>query len=375
MKRNVTISLLLGGALSALTLYFAFKNVPFGDLFRYLGSINYFWVIPSVMLGLLAFVLRVMRWQILLASVRPVGYGQAFHPMMIGFMLNCILPGRVGEVARPLILQKQQRVPFTTGLATVATERVLDASLLIVFFALLLANIEIDPGLSISYGDYRLNRQLLETVSSGMLKLSLLLIAGILMVSIDRTRRMIIGLTLKLPGLFSWAGDRFRSFLNDRICGPVVRIVENVAVGFQMLKRPRPFVLCLALTVAVWLLSAASYYVMAFGCPGIELSFLELSAVMIIICFFIAIPSVPGFWGVWEAGGVFALTIFGVPASEAAGFTLANHAIQMLPVIGVGFFSAIYTGIDIWRITREIGTPAAAGSTEGDDRSRGKGGS
>ena len=74
---------------------------------------------------------------------------------------------------------------------------------------------------------------------------------------------------------------------------------------------------------------------------------------VIIICFFIALPSVPGFWGLWEAGGVFALSLFGVSANDAAGFTLANHAIQMIPVILVGFVSAVFTGVNIWRVAFE----------------------
>ena len=111
---------------------------------------------------------------------------------------------------------------------------------------------------------------------------------------------------------------------------------------------------CLLLSILIWSLSAFSLYVMSLGCPGIDLSFLELSAVLIIICFFIALPSVPGFWGLWEAGGVFALSIFGVSAREAAGFTLANHAVQMFPVIIVGLISAILTGINVWRISHEI---------------------
>ena len=75
---------------------------------------------------------------------------------------------------------------------------------------------------------------------------------------------------------------------------------------------------------------------------------------MIIVCFFIALPSVPGFWGLWEAGGVFALSVFGVSVKDAAGYTLVNHAVQMFPVIFVGLASAIVTGINIRRLTREI---------------------
>ena len=68
---------------------------------------------------------------------------------------------------------------------------------------------------------------------------------------------------------------------------------------------------------------------------------------MIIICFFIALPSAPGYWGLWEAGGVFALTLFGISASEAASFTLVNQVIQFLPVILAGFISMILTGVNI----------------------------
>jgi hypothetical protein len=72
---------------------------------------------------------------------------------------------------------------------------------------------------------------------------------------------------------------------------------------------------------------------------------------MIIICFFIALPSVPGYWGLWEASGVFALIIFDVSSKDALGFTLANHAIQMFPVIIAGFISAAITSVNIWQVS------------------------
>ena len=90
---------------------------------------------------------------------------------------------------------------------------------------------------------------------------------------------------------------------------------------------------------------------MALGSPGIELSFFEMTAVLVIICFFIALPSVPGFWGIWEAGGVFALALFGVSSKDAAGFTLANHAIQIFPVIVIGLISAMKTGVNLLQIS------------------------
>ncbi len=45
------------------------------------------------------------------------------------------------------------------------------------------------------------------------------------------------------------------------------------------------------------------------------------------------------------------MLLFGVSEREAAGFTLANHAIQMFPVIIMGLISAFITGVDIRRVS------------------------
>ncbi len=133
MKNHLIISLMVGMALSVAALYFAFRNVPLNDLLHYLKSINYLWAFPAVILVLVSFFFRALRWQFILASSHKIGIWRAFHPMMIGFMINCILPGRLGEFARPVILQKNEKIPFATGIATVAAERVFDVGALVIF--------------------------------------------------------------------------------------------------------------------------------------------------------------------------------------------------------------------------------------------------
>lgn len=361
MKKKLTFSLLLGACVSAVALYFAFKNIPFYELIDYLTTIDYIWVLPAVAVALLTFVIRAFRWQIILGGhAAGIGFRQAFHPLMIGFMINCILPGRAGEVVRPIVLSKKDKVPFTTGLATVAAERVFDIGLLIAFFAVVLANVRISPDLMVSYGTYQLNREVLEMIAGGMLKVCLVLISGIVLLSLEKVQRWIRAAILRIPRMLIGAGADFQSKVREKFCVPLIRLIENFAAGFRLVKRPLQIVMCILLTFLVWYLSALSYYLMSLGCPGIQLTFLEISAVMIIVCFFIALPSVPGFWGLWEAGGVFALSLFGVPAKEAAGMTLVVHAISVFPVIIVGMVSAVITGINIWRITYEKVEPGEA---------------
>ena len=55
MKNHLITSLVVGIALSAAAVYFAFHNIPLNDLLHYLGSINYLWTFPAALLALVSF--------------------------------------------------------------------------------------------------------------------------------------------------------------------------------------------------------------------------------------------------------------------------------------------------------------------------------
>jgi len=353
LKKKAKIFLAIGIVISIAAFYFAFKNVPLNELLEYLVSINYLWLFPSVFVVFISFALRAFRWMLILEPVSKISFWKAFHPLMIGFMLNCILPGRVGEVARPAILQKKENVPFSTGLATVVIERIFDSSILIILFGAMLAYIDIDPQLSISFGKYNLNRETLVSIGGNLFKLMIILIAGIILFSFSSIRQAVKWTINKIPSLFSLTNVSLTNKI-QKFCASLICFVDNLSTGFSFINHTKKICICIGLSFIIWVLSAFSFYIMALGCPGISLSYLELFAVMIIICFFIALPSVPGFWGIWEAGGVFALSLFGISAKEAAGFTLANHAIQIFPVIIIGVISAMLSGVDTLQIFKSL---------------------
>ena len=224
MKKSLAISLIVGIILSVLALYLAFRNVPFSELLTYLASINYIWILPSVLIVFVSFSLRAYRWQIILESTQHVKFWQAFHPLMVGFMINCILPGRVGEVARPAMLLKTEKVPFSTGLATVAAERVFDLVTLIVLFTVLLATVEIDPNLDIPFGGYHLNQKTLITASRSIFQLLLFLIFGIVMISISKTRKVINNAIMTIPSVFFFSGASFKENIEKKNQPSVNRI-------------------------------------------------------------------------------------------------------------------------------------------------------
>jgi uncharacterized protein (TIRG00374 family) len=362
-RKKIILPLTIGVLLSGIALYVVFRNVPLGELAEYLKTVNYWWVIPAVAMTLMSFAIRVVRWQLLLSPFKKTDFWSAHHPLMIGFMLNCLLPGRVGELARPAILYQRERVSFAKVLATVGAERVFDVVVLLISFVIVLASVEISPSLDLTFGDYHLNKATLDNIAVTTLQLCIGLIVCIVIVSFKQTHRFIKKTILALPHLLFFAGTDLQEKVREKFCVRLVRVFDNLAAGFDLLRSPKKVGLCLGLSFAVWGAGAVSYYMMSLGCPGIRLSFLELYATMVIVCFFISLPSAPGFWGIWEAGGVFGLLIFGVPTKEAAGFTLANHVIQMVPVIIVGLVAAVITGVNVVQIAYasvEDGSPLEA---------------
>lgn len=352
MNKKTAFSLLAGIIVSGAALYLALRRVPFADLISYLAAIDYGWVLLSGALALPCYVLRALRWRILLESRQKFGFWQVFHPLMIGFMLNSILPGRIGEAARPYILTRKEGLPFTTGLATVAIERLMDMGFLILLSAAVLSNLNIPPDFTISFGNYQLNPGTLSSIGKGLVRLCLVVMGGILLIVLPLTRSLIQKLILFAPEIIPFIPKALKHRLKETFSQTLVGWIDLFAAGFSLLKKPVKIFHCLILTALIWAGTALTFYVMAKGCPGVELTYFQSIALMVIICLFIALPSAPGYWGLWEAGGVFGLSLFGVPAGIAAGYTLTNHFIQLFPVIIIGLISAMITGVSILQVAK-----------------------
>jgi uncharacterized protein (TIRG00374 family) len=346
-SHKITVSLLIGIVFSGAAIYVSFRNVPLSQLFEYMKNIDLWWAVFSVLVGLASYLLRALRWQIILMPVKKIGFWHTFHPLSIAFMINCILPGRMGELARPAILYKRDQVAFSKGLATVGVERIFDLVALLFLFIVIMGSIEINPRLSLDFNGYLINRSMLQTIWSGMLKAGIVLIGLIVLLMLPAVRKAISSLMYWVPYPLFFTSARYRQDLGMKLHETSRTVLDNIALGFEVLKSPVKIIACLILSLATWLMIFCSFYVLTLGCSGVAVTFLQASAVTMFICFFIMLPSVPGYWGIWEIGGIYGLMLFGVPKIQAAGATLAFHAFQIFPIIFIGMFSAWVTGVNI----------------------------
>lgn len=98
--------------------------------YKAISEANYWWIILSVILGVVAYFSRAYRWKYVL---EPLGYQTNFwnryHAVMIGYLINLTIP-RAGEASRSAMLYRSDGVPFSTSFGTIIAERAIDLIML-----------------------------------------------------------------------------------------------------------------------------------------------------------------------------------------------------------------------------------------------------
>lgn len=124
-------------ALTGLLIYLFLKGVdPQKTRDAMLGA-SKSWLSLSLVLAILAFVMRAIRWTWILRPVARVRFWPAFRATAAGFAANN-LPGKVGEVLRPALLSRWEKLPFSPLLASIVLERILDGATVIFFLSVAL---------------------------------------------------------------------------------------------------------------------------------------------------------------------------------------------------------------------------------------------
>ena len=100
--------------------------------YKAIQEADYSWIILSIALSFIAFLLRAYRWKYML---EPMGYTPSFwnryHAIMIGYIMNLTIP-RAGEATRSAMLLKSDGIPFVKSFGTIIAERAVDFLMLLI---------------------------------------------------------------------------------------------------------------------------------------------------------------------------------------------------------------------------------------------------
>lgn len=120
----------------ALLLFWYLYKDGFSDTLDRLKQVNYLWVAASLLLGVIAHLVRAYRWKLLIeATDNYPSLIKCFLALLVGYLVNLAVP-RLGEVSRCLVLKRTAQIPVTSSLGTVVSERVLDLFSLLVIIGI-----------------------------------------------------------------------------------------------------------------------------------------------------------------------------------------------------------------------------------------------
>jgi len=311
----------VGLAVTLALLAWALHGVDAGALVGHLRRADPWLVLATIVLATLTFPLRAIRWQLILRDVggSRLPLGALWHATAIGFMANNLLPVRAGEFARAYAARQALPVRFTTALASVGVERVLDGLVLVGLLTLTLVAPSFPRQATIGGAS-------LAGIATG----AAALFAGVLLVAL---------LVVHRPAPWLALLSRIaHAVLPARFADRVAHAAEGLIAGLEVLRNPGRFAGVVLWSLVLWLVNAASFAVCfrAFGLAVPPESALLLQG---IIGFGVALPASPGFVGVFEAATRATLAIYGVDATRAVGYALAYHIGTFFPITLLGLYS------------------------------------
>ncbi len=323
MKRNIRIGVSV--LISLVFLFIAGRGVDWARAGEALSHASYAWAIPMLLITPLTMLIRALRWRVLLRPVGAPSLGSLYDATSIGFMANMVLPLRVGEVIRPVLLSRREKLPMGAVLATIVIERIFDILALITLFGIAASAVTVSPAV--------------KQAGQSLCVVAVILTAGVIFVRWQEKLALRILEVVLTP-------------LPTKIADPL----NNFALGFvkalETLDGVATFVRLFAWSITLWLVIAVIYGcgIIAFGFPAPLI--MGSLVVTTIVAIAVSAPSAPGYIGAFQVGCALALSIFSVSESDAFAYSIILHLTQFVGVIAAGIYSLARQGLSL----SELGT-------------------
>lgn len=323
-----------GLVVTVVLLWWAVKDVAFAEVWAQIRQGDLLLLVAAVAVATFGFLIRAMRWKILLTPVRPdTGLRSRFAAVSIGFMANNVLPARVGEFARALAFSRLEPVSASAAFGSLVVERFLDGVVLL----LMLIIPPLTPGFP-STG----------ALSSGLG--GVILKGGIAAVAVVMVALVVMAVW---PKAFVRGAESAARLLPRSMARPVLDALEALLDSIAVLRSPKLLSMAFLWTVGFWLFHGLSFWLgmMAFG---IDTGLVSAWFTEAVVGFGVAIPSAPGFIGTFHASADFALSnVYGVDEARSLAFAFGYHFGGWIPITVIGLAYA-------WRLGLSLGDVGSA---------------
>lgn len=315
MKKLIkkALKLILPVVLGGFILYWVYRDFDFakaGDVL--LHGTNWWWMLFSLLFGILAQVFRGWRWQ---QTLEPLGVfpkkSDCVNAIFISYAASLIVP-RVGEVSRCGVLAKYDDVSFAKSLGTVVTERLVDTlSILLITGVTVLLQMPFfvtflqQTGTKIP--------SMVHLLTSVWFYIVLFCVLGVIILMYYLVRTL--------------------SFF-EKMKG----IVLNVWEGIISLKNVKNIPLFVLYSFLIWFCYYLHFY-LTFYCFAFTEHLGPMAALVMFVggTFAVIVPT-PNGAGPWHFAVISMMMLYGVNVTDAGIFALIVHGIQTFLVVLLGIY-------------------------------------
>ena len=292
-------------ALAALLLVLALRGVEWRDVIHVAGGADPGGLVVAASLATATLLLRSLRWRLLLNAEGSVSIGTAFWATSAGYLGNNVLPARAGELVRTFMISSRSQLPTTFVLTTALTERLVDAVVLVAIASVVLLTVPLDLG----------------WLAGAVRPLA---VAGLL-------AALLIAFVPLLESFGTSAVQRLP--LPAAALTKLLTIVAHGVRGIRAFHDGRRLLAFLSLTAVIWAVDALATVV---GGAALGLAIPFPAAFLLLACLGLgsALPSTPGYVGIYQFAAVSALAPFGFSRTDAVAYILVAQGL-MIAVMGI----------------------------------------
>lgn len=313
LKYAVSIILTVG------FLYFAYQGADFPKLLDILSHTNYWWALAALPPLILSHLLRTLRWEYLLRPVKKnLRFRNLWSALIVGYMLNNLLP-KVGELVRPLAINKLEKVPRSAAFGTLFVERIFDILSFLIMVALL----------PLFYSGPLL--QTFPWLSEAGIWITVLTLTILGVCIFFMVRRDIVVRVLEF----------FTRHLSDKRAKMISGITHSFLDGFLFVKEPRNYLVIGVLSILIWALYLVMTYLpfYAFGMTTkYALDFNAAFVLQTISSLGYMVPT-PGATGSYHYFTYETLTkLYHVDDELARSYATVTHAVGFIGITLIGLY-------------------------------------
>lgn len=318
MKKTIVKSLkfLAFFALGAFIFWLIYKDQDINRIKSILkNDVNYWWVVLSLLLGLLSHISRTLRWGLM---IEPIGHKprfiNTFLAVMVGYLMNLAFP-RMGEISRCGVLSRYEKISFTKLVGTVVAERLVDMISLLLLLGIVILS-QFGKMLHFLKENPEIQKKLQDVFTSPYLIIGLVIFAVLIFI--------------------------FRNaFKGTAFFKKIMEIIQNFKEGFISIKNIKKKGWFYFHSAFIWLMYYFMLYVIFFSFDFTS----ELSPIAGLTTFVLAsfgmVAPVQGGIGAWHFMAKEALLLYGVANENGIIFAFVAHSSMTAMIIVIGIISLL----------------------------------